>query len=274
MQITEGEFFMDDLKRRKRSARKLRRLRRCIWLCAAALGLIAVLHIAGSRTGTGRQQTVTARQERSWEQKDVPESLIELAERNPETITFVNDYKNADINLETIDISDDVVSGEIPLFLQWDERWGYAYYGDDFMAITGCGPTCLAMVYCGLANDTDMNPYAVAERAEAEGFYVEGSGSTWSMMTDLAKELGLTVNTVTFDETHIKTELQNGHPVICIMGPGDFTTTGHFIVLTGVDEDGSVHVNDPNSRNNSKKAWKLENIMPQIRNLWSYCYNS
>ena len=68
MQITEGEFFMDDLKRRKRRARKLRRLRRCICLCAVALGLIVVLHIAGSRTGTGRQQTVTARQERSWEQ--------------------------------------------------------------------------------------------------------------------------------------------------------------------------------------------------------------
>lgn len=264
---------MDELKRRKRRARKVRRLKRCIWLCMAALGLMAVLHIAGGRIGTGGQPAVTARQEQSWKKNGVPESLIKLAERNPETVAFVDNYKNADTDPEKIDISSDVVAGEIPLFLQWDERWGYAYYGDDFFALTGCGPTCLSMVYCGLSENTDMNPYAVAKRAEAEGFYVEGSGSAWSMMTDLAKELGLTVNAVTFDETHIKKELQNGHPVICIMGPGDFTTTGHFIVLTGVDEDGNVHVNDPNSRNNSKKVWKLENIMPQIRNLWSYAWD-
>ena len=25
----------------------------------------------------------------------------------------------------------DVTQGEIPLLLQWDERWGYAYYADD-----------------------------------------------------------------------------------------------------------------------------------------------
>ncbi|MCD8152609.1 MAG: C39 family peptidase [Clostridiales bacterium] len=39
------------------------------------------------------------------------------------------------------------------------------------------------------------------------------------------------------------------------MGPGDFTTGGHFIVLTGIDSDGNVIVNDPNSRINSEKHY-------------------
>ena len=29
------------------------------------------------------------------------------------------------------------------------------------------------------------------------------------------------------------------------MGPGDFTNQGHFIVLSGLTEDGHVLVNDP-----------------------------
>ena len=40
--------------------------------------------------------------------------------------------------------------------------------------------------------------------------------------------------------------LQDGRPVISYQGPGLFTSGGHFIVLTGVDENGKIHVNDPN----------------------------
>ena len=52
--------------------------------------------------------------------------------------------------------------GEIPLLIQWDKRWGYETYGDDLMALSGCGPACLSMVYVGLTGDTDMNPKAMA----------------------------------------------------------------------------------------------------------------
>ena len=51
------------------------------------------------------------------------------------------------------------------------------------------------------------------------------------------------------------------------MGPGDFTTTGHFIVLSGC-EDGLIKINDPNSYANSEKLWSYEEIADQIRNLW------
>ena len=75
-----------------------------------------------------------------------------------------------------------------------------------------------------------------------------------------------------FDADHILSALQSGMPVICAVGPGDFTSTGHFIVLTGVDGNGKVIVNDPNSRENSKKTWDVETLMSQIRNLWGYSY--
>lgn len=204
------------------------------------------------------------------EKRGCPKSLIELAYRNSETIEFVNDFDKYERNPNSIDVSIDVTEGGIPLFLQWDKRWGYEKYGDDFIAVTGCGPTCISMVYCGLTKNTDMNPYEVAKRAETEGFYVEGCGSSWNMMEVLPKELGIKVHKVIFDKDHIKEELNNGRPIICVLGPGDFTTTGHFIVLTGVDENGEIILNDPNSIINSKKSWDIGQLMKQIKNLWSY----
>lgn len=199
-----------------------------------------------------------------------PESLLELLEKNPEAEQFVLNYpKNKDTHLE-IDLTDEVTEGTIPLFIQWDERWGYETYGGDFLAVTGCGPTCLSMVYCGLKGDTKWNPLSVAQWAEQEGYYVKGAGSSWDLMTYGAKNLGLLQENVVFDAEHILRSLNNGNPIICVMRPGDFTTSGHFIVLAGVDENGKVIVRDPNSKVNSDKTWAVEDLMPQIKNLWGY----
>lgn len=209
--------------------------------------------------------------ELSQEELDIlPYSIQQLYEKNEDARAFVANY-NKEHNLEEeIDISQEVTQGEIPLFLQWDQRWGYRQYGADCMGITGCGPTALSMVYCGLTGDSSYNPYAIAQKAYAEGYYVEGTGTSWDMMSNLANELGLYSTELSRDESVIIGELRNGHPVICIMGPGDFTDQGHFIVLTGIDEDGMVIVNDPNSRKNSKKHWNLSTIISQMKNLWSY----
>ncbi len=207
---------------------------------------------------------------RKLEAEGYPESLIELMEKHPETKEFVLGYmenrdKDADIN-----VSKEVSQGEIPLFLQWDERWGYKKYGSDFIAVTGCGPVCLSMVRCGLSGDAYWNPLEVARIAEKQGYYVDGAGSSWDLMVSGAEQIGLMAYGISFDESSILSELQAGTPIICVVGPGDFTTTGHFIVLAGADADGNIIVRDPNSRRNSEKTWRIEELMPQIRNLWGY----
>ena len=52
--------------------------------------------------------------------------------------------------------------------------------------------------------------------------------------------------------------------------PGDFTTTGHFIVLADLAENGQVTVRDPNSEQNSTHPWDLERILAQCANLWAF----
>ena len=165
-------------------------------------------------------------------------------------------------------MSEHLGSDTVPLFFQWDERWGNTIYGSDVMEVTGCGPTCLSMVLVHLLQDATYTPRYVADFAEDNEYYAKGSGSKWALISEGGEILGLDITELPLDENRMKKNLELGNPVICIMGPGDFTTTGHFIVLTGIKEDKFV-VNDPNSRENSERLWSYEEIQGQIKNLWA-----
>ena len=194
-----------------------------------------------------------------------PESLIDLLDRNPETEEFVLNYPfRAE---EPLDLSG-YSREEVPLFLQWDSRWGYQIYGSDFLAITGCGPTCLAMAGYYLTGDEAMNPAALAEFAAEEGYYAKGYGSSWTLISEGGGKLGLEVKELPLVKKKITDALEAGKPVILALGQGDFTTTGHYIVLTGV-ENGLFRVNDPNSIERSSQLWSYEQLEGQIRNIWS-----
>ena len=200
---------------------------------------------------------------------DTPAALMALLESNPETYDFVNNYDANRKPISEIDISGDITDGEIPLFLQWDERWGYDTYGREMIAITGCGPTCLSMVAVSLLGDLSLNPRAVADFADTNGYYAEGVGTEWTLMTDGAAQLGLSSRVLPLHGPTILSELRAGNPIICSVGSGDFTKNGHYIVLTGVNRDGTVSVNDPNSVVRSDKTWELDVIMTQVKNLWA-----
>ena len=196
-----------------------------------------------------------------------PESLQALLERHPDALEFVEGYPDHkdDAPAETIG---DVVQGQFPLLLQWDARWGYARYGDDLLAVTGCGPTCLAMAAAGLTGDNAITPAAVAEQAQRDGYWVDGVTS-WGLMTDGCRAWGLVSEELPLTETAVTGALDEGRPIICSVRPGDFTTTGHFILLAGLEEEG-LRVNDPNSPQNSDRLWTYEELEPQFRNLWAF----
>ena len=198
----------------------------------------------------------------------VPQALCELLERNPDAEEFVLNYpQKKDINYE-IDLSEHLGSDTVPLLMQWDERWGYTIYGSNVMGLTGCGPTCLSMVLVHLLQDASCTPRFVADFAEANGYYTEGSGSKWILISEGGNLLGLDVMELPLDENRMKKNLEQGNPIICIMGPGAFTTAGHFIVLTGY-KDGQFVINDPNSKTNSERLWSYEEFSGQIKNLWA-----
>ena len=200
-----------------------------------------------------------------------PEKLIAALCNNPEMYEFVKGYPDADTSVSGKFTSQELKE-EFPLFLQWDKRWGYVSYGDSMIGLAGCGPTCLSMVITALTDSETTTPAEVASYSMSNGYYVEGTGTAWSLMTEGVEHFGVTARELSLDEGVMKKALDQGQPIICSMGPGDFTAAGHFIVIYGYDEDG-FKVNDPNCISRSEKRWSYEELSWQIRILWAYSAN-
>lgn len=159
--------------------------------------------------------------------------------------------------------------GSIPYLYQTDPAWASEPYAGGTVEENGCGPTCLSMVYIALTGRTDLDPAAMAAFSEAGG-YVDSGMTSWTFMTDGAQRLGLASEELPADASSVASALAQGRPVICSVGPGDFTSSGHFIVLAGEDESGKIVVRDPNSEERSHQAWDIDRILSQCRNLWAF----
>lgn len=196
--------------------------------------------------------------------------LAEGYEKSPEAREFVLAYaqqKNAE---HTVDMSEFEGVEGVPLFLQWDDRWGYTPYGLTVGGLTGCGPTCLSMVAWYYTQNEDFTPDKIMAFSTEKG-YVTGGNTAWTLFSEGAEELGFEVKELPLVKKRVTDCLAQGIPVVLSMGPGLFTTTGHFVVLVGY-EDGRFQVNDPNSVRLSTRGCTWEEIEEQIKNLWAITY--
>jgi hypothetical protein len=200
-----------------------------------------------------------------------PTYLVKLAIDNKEAISFVKNYPEEKDSFNDIKLSRDIMFNKVPLLLQWDDRWGYYYYGDKVMGVSGCGPTCMSMVYIALTGDVSMNPKIMSEFSEDSGYH-NSNGTIWTFMTEGANTLGLSSAVIETNIDIMINELENNHLLICSMSPGDFTTTGHFIVITGY-KNNNFYVNDPNSVIRSNQVWSYDNLKDQIKQIWTFSYN-
>ena len=198
--------------------------------------------------------------------EDYPQSLSDLLARNPETEQFVLEYPTASLDVWTGNLSE-YGTDTVPLLMQWDQRWGYRQYGENYAALTACGPVCLSMAAYYLTGDAELTPVYMMDFAEENGYCVTGDGTSWTLFSEGAQMLGLDVTEIPLDEDRILDNLEAGNPIICAMGPGDFTTSGHYIVMVGCSGV-MIQINDPNSYANSQKMWRYEDIASQIENLW------
>lgn len=204
------------------------------------------------------------------ENKDqYPEALLNNLCYNPNMLDFALGY------LDNLDVTDDVLeeselAADIPLFIQWDKRWGYKLYGSSVVGLVGCGPTCMAMVVTGLTKNKRTTPDVLAAYAESNGYYVYGAGTSWSFMDDVGSLYGIQAARIPISKERVMDELGQKHPIICSMNPGDFTAEGHFIVLAGLADGNKIRINDPNSIERSNMLWDYDDIESQISGMWAY----
>ncbi|WP_036712414.1 C39 family peptidase [Paenibacillus ehimensis] len=155
---------------------------------------------------------------------------------------------------------------EVIYYNQMDSRWADKPYGpNDTIGVSGCGPTSLAIVVSTLTNKL-IDPVTMSKWAYENGYLAEGTGSYHSLIPDGAKHFGLNVEGATAkDQQKIIDALVRGKLVIAIMGKGHFTSSGHFMVLRGVTENGEILVADPASRKRSDQAWDFSIILNEAR---------
>lgn len=196
-----------------------------------------------------------------------PEALLNNLCCNPNMLDFALGYpENYDTTSVTLEASE--LDG-IPLFIQWDKRWGYDAYGNDVIGLSGCGPTCLSMIVIGLTKNQEATPDKLADYATEHGYYEQNSGTKWSFMDEVAAVYGVQGYYIYLSKDNMQEELSQGHPLVCAMRSGDFTSQGHFIVIAGMEGDKFL-VHDPNSIERSQQLWDYDTLQYQISAIWAF----
>lgn len=197
-----------------------------------------------------------------------PIEMILSGAGNPEMADFLYGYLTSGGTI-TGGFTDAEQPEDFPLFLQFDTRWGYLPYGSGGnVGSSGCGPTCLSMAVFYLTGNRDCTPGVIAQYSLDNGYYVDGIGTQWALMTQYPTNFGLNSHPLYWSEANVRNELDKGRVLICSVRPGDFTSGGHFIVIYGYDENG-FKINDPKCVYRSGLSWTYNQIQDDIKAMWT-----
>lgn len=166
-------------------------------------------------------------------------------------------------------------------YLQTDSRWkshNYSAKGEKkTIGSSGCGPTAAAMVIATL-KDKNVTPVITSEWSMAHGYKALNQGTFYTYFVPQMSAYGIgckrlnTSNLYGKSSSAAHTEalnaLKNGDWVIACMGKGNWTSSGHFILLYGY-ENGYVYINDPASTKSTriKNTWAL--FAKQVKYMWT-----
>ena len=165
-------------------------------------------------------------------------------------------------------------------YKQYDTKWGSLSYAVDGESSTiksaGCGPTALANVLAAIVSPY-IDPITCASWARMKGYKVYKSGTSYNYPAAQAAVYGVNVRRLNTSNVYGKTnnavhnqvmeQLQKGNWIIACMGKGNWTSSGHFIVVYGL-KDGKVYINDPASTkaNRACNTWEL--FKSQVKYYW------
>lgn len=152
----------------------------------------------------------------------------------------------------------------LPYFNQADDVWAEQLFGRDPIGRYGCGPTALSMAVSALTGEI-VNPADMAAWAAGQGYAAPRQGSNLSIVEGTARHYNLRCDSLgACDVETLYEQLSTGGVIVALMGPGHFTSGGHFILLHGVTLTGDILVADPNSRDNSLMTWEARLILDEL----------
>ena len=157
---------------------------------------------------------------------------------------------------------------EVTYYNQAEEPWASHPFGSSDIHDAGCGPVALAIAISTLTGDA-VTPQMTADFAMDQGDYVSGLGTSHAYPTHAAQNWGLEVERVTRDQMgKVVEKLKEGCLAVVICAENTISgSSGHFIVLTGVTEDGYLTIADPGSRARTGNLYSPQTIQSYARNL-------
>ena len=155
--------------------------------------------------------------------------------------------------------------GIITYYNQHDIRWADSIFGgSDTISHYGCGPTVLSMLVTSFTNQ-NITPDNMAKWACANDYWCEGSGSKHSLIPEGAAYYGLGVESCPdYTVEQIIDDLQREAIFVALVGPGQFTDSGHFIILANYWAGTTVNVVDPNNIDNCRIPFELQPILDEL----------
>lgn len=158
--------------------------------------------------------------------------------------------------------------GEAVYYNQGEEPWASLPYGGSNIRSSGCGPTALAIVISTLTGER-VTPEMTGRFAISGGYYVKGKGTSHAFPAAAAAHWGLSVERMKRERMNeVVKGLKNGKMAVVICAENTISgSSGHYIVLTGVTENGYLTITDPGSRTRTGNLYSPATIQSYARDL-------
>lgn len=166
-------------------------------------------------------------------------------------------------------------------YLQTDTRWkskDYSAKGEKTtIGASGCGPTAMAMVLATWA-DPEVTPETECAWALAHGYKAPKQGTYYGYFAPAAARYGLSCRQLSWTNIYgnnksplheqTRKALEAGSLVIACMGPGNWTRSGHYVLVWQIDGD-TIYINDPASTLARRTQGSYALFRQQVKYYWT-----
>ena len=164
-------------------------------------------------------------------------------------------------------------------YLQTDPRWSKKPYRVPGEAATigssGCGPTAAAMLISTVTGKT-FTPEDACKWSVEHGYKALKAGTYYAYFKPQFADFGIECDMLNWSKTYGKPDhanhkkvlelLKAGYYIIALMGPGLWTSGGHFVVVWW--EDDKIRINDPASTRTVRLNGDPRTFFSQVNYYW------
>ena len=165
-------------------------------------------------------------------------------------------------------------------YLQTDPKWAaldYSAPGEETtIAASGCGPTAMAMVLATWA-DKSVTPKTECAWALAHGYKAPRQGTYYGYFEPAGARYGLQVTRLNWSNLYgnsrsayhaqARDALDRGDLVIACMGKGNWTSSGHYVLVWKI-QGNIVYINDPASTRAVRTQGDYNLFKQQVKYYW------